>query len=620
MDVNQLSFGALHFGHPWWLWVGLVIPLIWAAYFLFHRTGSTHHQLEKFVDKHLLPYLLVNSAHKRSTLWKRLLVWSAVWACLTIALAGPRWNYREVETFSRDQTLVIVLDLSESMNATDVAPSRLVRAKQKIEDLINMSEDVKIGLVAFAADPHMITPITEDKETIRHLLPSLDTDLVYVQGSRLSTALDMAATLLKAEPGNNQAILVISDGGFEDASAISTAKKMAAKGIVIHAMGVGTVEGAPLKDKKGNVINKNGAPILSRLEKEKLREISIAGNGRYLEAHYSDHDEAVILSELEKGAEAQMKVGKKMAFWDEHFYLLVLPVLPIILWWFRRGHVVAMALIFTLPANAAEFSDYFMNTEERGKQSVESGDYETAAATFQDPYRKGVAHYKAGQFAQAEQMFRHSTRPEVDSSAGYNLGNALVQQQKLQEAVTAYEEVLKKYPDHTKARENLELVKKMLEQQKQEDKKQDDPDQQKSPEDQNKKGSKGKPEDKNQDSPDSDEKGQQQDSEDSDGNEPKPEEKPQQNDGDAEEDKQDQNDQQKPPQQNDGEGQQEPQGGQGVESPPKQGQGARAPKSQQDQDADLWLNRLANDPKEFMKNKFHIESNANGTKEGVDPW
>ena len=75
-----------------------------------------------------------------------MLLWSVVWACLTLALAGPRWNFREMETFSRDQSLVILLDLSESMNATDIKPSRLVRAKQKIEDLINLSKGVKIGL------------------------------------------------------------------------------------------------------------------------------------------------------------------------------------------------------------------------------------------------------------------------------------------------------------------------------------------------------------------------------------------------------------------------------------------------------------------------------------------
>ena len=156
-----------------------------------------------------------------------------------------------METFSQDQSLVILLDLSESMNATDIKPSALVRAKQKIEDLLNLSKGVKIGLIAFAADPHMITPLTEDKETIRHLLPSLETDLVYIQGSRLSSALEWPLQCWRQNRAIIRLLLVISDGGFEDASAITTAKKLAEKGIVIHAMGIGTVEGAPLQDQKG---------------------------------------------------------------------------------------------------------------------------------------------------------------------------------------------------------------------------------------------------------------------------------------------------------------------------------------------------------------------------------
>jgi len=157
VDLSQFNFA-----HPMWLWGNLVLFFIWTVFLLFYRVNSPSHQLEKFVDSHLLPYLLINKSGKKSSTWKTLLLWSAVWSCLTFAMAGPRWDFREIETYSRDQSLVILLDLSESMNATDVKPSRLVRAKQKIEDLINLSQGVKIGLIAFAADPHMIAPITED--------------------------------------------------------------------------------------------------------------------------------------------------------------------------------------------------------------------------------------------------------------------------------------------------------------------------------------------------------------------------------------------------------------------------------------------------------------------------
>lgn len=333
-----MNLNTLHFAHPAWLWAAIAIPLVCMIYSFFFQAKHSQ-QLEKFIDKHLLKYLLINKSDKKSSGWKGMLLWSFVWACLTLALAGPRWDFRDIEAFSRDQSLVILLDLSKSMNATDIKPSRLIRAKQKIEDLINISKDVKIGLIAFAADPHMIAPITQDKESIRHLLPSLATDVIYVQGSRLGSALKMASNMLNAESGDNKVILVISDGGFEDSSAIIEAKKLAEKGLIIHTLGIGTAEGAPLQDHEGNVVKKNGAPIISKLEKERLIEMSNMGNGYYLEGN---QDEAVVIKDMEKRANILADKGVKNRLWIEHFYVLIFPTLPIILWWFRRGAVIAV--------------------------------------------------------------------------------------------------------------------------------------------------------------------------------------------------------------------------------------------------------------------------------------
>jgi Ca-activated chloride channel family protein len=604
-----VDLSHLHFAHPLWLWGLAIIPLIGLIFFLFYQKQHAFHQLEKFIDRHLLPYLLFNQGNQKSAPWKFMLLWSIVWSCLTLALAGPRWSSREIETFSRDQSLVILLDLSESMNATDIKPSRLVRAKQKIEDLINLSKGVKIGLIAFAADPHMIAPLTDDKETIRHLLPSLETDLAYVQGSRLSSALEMAFNMLEAEPGRNKALLVISDGGFEDASAIKTTKKLAEKGMIIHVMGVGTVEGAFLQEHEGNMIKKNGRPIHSKLEKETLHEISKVGNGHYLEMHYSDQEEAMILKELEKRADTQMKQGQKHQLWDEHFYLFILPALPILLWWFRRGYLIAMLLILIphITIEALPISNYFKNSEERGKQAMDNEDYETAVNTFQDPYRKGIAYYRAGQFVEAEKMFQQSSREEVAANAAYNLGNALAQQQKFKEAIAAYEDVLKKWPDHTKAKENLELIKQMLEQQTQQDSNsKDNSDQQ---EEHKPNESQRQNQNDNQDAPDS--KGadieNQNTNERQDAHEAHDKEQQQENEGEQADENQ--------------KGEQEELQ---EEQPGEKSQGeiqeAKALKSQEDQDADLWLNQITNDPKTFLKNKFYIESKKNGTKEGIDPW
>ncbi len=561
-----------HFAYPLWLWAFLVIPVVIALYLLFYRRKNTsHHQLEKFIDRHLLSYLLRDGEHKKRSFFKTLLLWSAVWACLTFALAGPRWNYREIETFSKDQSLVILLDLSESMNAEDLKPTRLVRAKQKIEDLINQSVGVKIGLIAFAADPHMIAPITDDKEMIRHLLPSLETGLIYVQGSKLSPALTMASSMLGTEPGSNKAVLVISDGGFEDASAITMAKKLAESGYVIHAMGVGTVEGAPLRDAQGNILKRNGQAILSKLEQERLKGLADAGKGYYLEAKYSAQGEGVILKDLEKRSEAQVNTLKKNKLWDERFYFLLLPILPVILFWFRRGYVFS-ALLF-LPffsLEAASIKDSFKNSEELGKEALDSANYEAAIDSFKDPYRKGVAYYKAGKFKEAEEMFKNSTRQEVSLNAAYNLGNSLAKQEKFKEAISAYEGVLKKWPECTKAKDNLELVKNLL--QKQESSNSET-------------GEKKKEESESKDSETQEE--QKNPSEENSSKEDKEQDEMAASDTD--------------------ENQEEPKTDKPIAS-------------QEDQDADLWLNQISGDPKSFLKNKFYIESKKSGATKGVDPW
>ncbi|MCE2984005.1 MAG: VWA domain-containing protein [Parachlamydia sp.] len=554
MDIN-----AWHLHHPGSLWLLAAIPFIAGAYFITQPASHSNSHIGRFIDSHLLPYLLVHPPAKKRAAWMGLIVWSLAWILLTVALAGPRWNRREVDTYSKDQSLVILLDLSSSMNVEDIKPSRLVRAKQKLEDLVQQSKGAKLGLVAFAADPHLISPITDDKETLRHLLPSLDTDLVYVQGSRLSPALEMARVMLEAEPGQNKAVLIITDGGFEDASALSLVKKMQGQGLTIHTMGMGTSDGAPLKD-----VKQKGAVPFSRLEKEKLQELSRMGGGHYLEGGYQE-DAAIILEEMGNRAEAQQNNGKK-EIWDEGFFWVALPALPLLLYWFRKRSLFALCFLF-----APIEGGLFQNNEQLGEEYFLQGDYNAALQQFDDPYRKGVAAYRAEDYKEAENYFKQSVREEVAFASAYNLGNALAKQQQYKEGIAAYEKALEIEPGNVKAQENLDLLKKLQEEkEQQEEKKEEKPDSEKQ---------------------DSNENNQQEDESDSTNPEEQEEE---QSDESQTEDKE------------------------LPEQPANQPEENK--KSQEEIDADQWLNQIENDPKQFLKNKFFIESKKNGTKEGIDPW
>ncbi len=610
-----MEFNDFHFENDLWLWGILLIPFLWLLHGLFHQERSRIQQLKSFIDEQLLPHLVLNRSVTNRSIWTSLLLWSVLWALLMAALAGPRWDYKEVDVFKSSQSLVILLDLSQSMNAEDAPPSRITRAKQEIEDILRHSKGVKIALIAFAADPHMINPLTDDMEAIRHLLPSLDTGLVYVQGSRLSPAFEMASRMLTSEPGNNKSILVITDGGFEDASAIAMAREMAAKGIVIHTLGIGSKEGAPVKDIKGNFIKSNGVMVISKLEAEKLKEVSKVGGGQYTEAHYSDRDSRIVLNQLAARAEAEQAKNHTTRYWEERFYLLVLPVMAIILLWFRKGFIFHVALLcLCLPtenARAAEIDDYFRNDQQLGQHALERGDYDTAIQKFKDPYRQGVTHYRSGNFAEAEKAFRQSSRQEVRKDAAYNLGNALAKQQKYDAAIEAYESLLEQHPAHEKAKHNLEVVKELRDQQQKDqnrerqeqgntsdEKDQSDGHQAQEQPSKEEDGEKEYPQDSNG------RDGQEQKSRDADTS--KEEQRAEQNENTAR-GEEDQKQSEEPEQEN-----MNPMGADQLDEQPA--------RTQQDIDADQWLNRVTNDPKSFLKNQFYIESRRKGTEEGSNPW
>lgn len=669
-----MEFSQFHFETPVWL-VGLgLLPLIGILYSFFSPSAEQRSRLEGFIDAHLLPHLLLPSSKGRKSIWRSLSVWALSWVLLMIGLANPRWDYTDIHTFSPDQSLCILLDISQSMDVQDVKPSRLIRARQKIEDIITHAQGLKISLVAFAADPHMISPLTDDMETIRNFLPSLGTDLAYVQGSRLSPALMMASRLLESAQGKNKSILIVSDGGFEDTEALELAKQLAQKGLFIYTMGVGTSEGGPIPTLQGGFIKKAENPVISHLDQERLMSVAQAGRGQYFTADYLDQGVKTLLHTIKQRSTTDQHTEHTTRQWEERFYIFIFPLLALLLLWFRRGFVFPLLfLVFFLPtpyARAQNFTDFFKNEAQLGQEAFEGGNYAKALEKFTDPYRQGIAAYKAGQFSQAEKLFLKPQRPEIALDALYNLGNALAMQQKLEEAIKAYEDVLQKQPNHEKAKHNLDIVKKLREQKKEQEKqkeeekkeeKDDQKDDKSSGEQQDKKdnGQNGDKEDKDQsgssegqpeegknkdkgkegqqdDTPPQDQENSQnqsqreaEDKQSPSSSQDTPEESPENKPQDQKESKQDaqkpehKESQPNPPQEaeeknNTGSPSQDQ--NPGSQRPEQALPQPASPPTQQDLDANQWLNQITNNPKSFLKNQFYIESQEQETKQGLEPW
>ncbi len=646
---------SFHFATPSWLYGLIALPVLWLLYMLFYHD---HHRpevkLKGFADPHLLPHLLGENeqqSHKQN-LWQPLLLWSVIWTCALFAMAGPRWNFTEVKAFVPTHNLVIVLDVSRSMDAEDIKPSRLTRAKQEIEDLIHNSEGMKFGLVAFDAVPHMITPLTDDMQTLKQILPSLTTDIVYTQGSTLAPALDMSADMLVNESGDRKYILILSDGGFDDGDAtlLTTQQNLRSRGIEVHAIGLGTVEGAPIPDGHGGFVKDARKTFISKLEESQLKLITSDRGGLYQRTSYLDEDTRTVLSRIKGSAEAEKEEQKTALFWEERFYLFLLPIILLVLPWFRRNarFPVVIVLLCTMqltPTQAFEWRNLFLNKEQQGKAALEQQQYDQATQKFNDAYRKGVAQYKAGNYEDAVQYFETAQRPEIQSEAHYNLGNAQLMSGQIEQAIEAYENLLKDSPDHEDARHNLEIARKLLEQQKEQQNNDQNQQQQNGQDQQNQEQNssannqdaleqdkQNQQEGQNQEQADAKEGDQEQENKISNqnGEEQQREEQKASSSKNDEDKSEQENLQESSYQENQNKENQEDQ--QGIEETESQHSIQKTdnyiegspiqtpPRTQIDINADQWLNRVDSNPEEFLRNKFYIESQLLGAEEGEKPW
>ncbi|MDB2414766.1 VWA domain-containing protein [Rickettsiales bacterium] len=620
-----------HFTDPIWLWGFLIVPVIWFLFSFYKDYGNVSEKIRNFIDPQLLEHIIADSPKHKAKLWLKHISLSLIITLFLLAMAGPRWDYQETELFQSDASMVILLDLSRSMEANDVSPSRMIRARQEIEDLANLSQGNKIGLIAFARVPHIVSPITDDMETIKHLLPSLNPDLISQQGSNIVPAVEIASRMLNAEPGENKMIVVMSDGEFEDAASMFDIKDYLGKNISLHTLGLGTIEGAPVPDGKGNLFKEGGKIVISKLDQIKLNELAKIGNGTNMIASYLDDDSKTLLSVLKKDENA-LEQKRKVRQWEERFYIPLAIAMLLLLPFFRRSaQFLIIVILFSMPQKSYAFSwkDLFFNDNQIAKQDYQQKNYDEAAKKFDDKYNKAVSQYRAGDFAGAEENFSKL------KDAQYNLGNTLAQQGKLDEAIKQYEKVLKENPDHKRAKKNLQIVKEMQKQQQ----KQQNKDNQKKDDEQNKQDQKQQQQqkqDQNQDNnnqdnkqnqdqdqdqkqkPDSGkEQGNEKNKKDQGDKENKPEPDDKENDDkkdqskkDEEEDKNkdgEKEDKNKKPSRSESQGQ-------------KNDDKSNQPRTEQDIKADQWLNRIEGDSKDILQKQFYIKENSTPTKGGSRPW
>ena len=454
-----------HFLRPFWFLA--LLPLAFLLWQIWHQKFHSR-SWRSVCDPRLLPYLLTDTGGRQRR-WPILLLGLA--ASLTIlALAGPVWEKIEQPVFRQQSALVIVLDLSRSMDATDIKPSRLTRARHKLIDILKQRKEGQTALLVYAANAYTVSPLTEDSHTIVAMVNSLNTDLMPVQGSAPARALQAATNLLKQAGALHGHVLLITDG-INPAQTDQLASLISDQGHQLSVLGVGTRDGAPITIEGGGFLkDQSGAIVVPKLNPAALTQLARQGGGRYHSLTSDERDLTHLLAGITgSGLNAQRKETSFIADrWREQGPWLLLIVLPIAALAFRKGYLaIALFLIWPFspePALAMDWDTLWQRPEQQAaRQLRENKDPATLppADVFKDPEWKASAHYRAGDYQQAVENLQGIDKAD----ALYNKGNALAKMGKLQEAIQAYEQALQKAPDHADAKYNREQVEKQLQQQ-----------------------------------------------------------------------------------------------------------------------------------------------------------
>lgn len=436
---------------------------------LYLTSKATSRSWQAVCDDKLLPHVLIAGGKKSGVLPMLLIITAA--SISIVAMAGPVWKKLPQPVFREESSLVIALDLSQSMHATDVKPSRLERAKLKVLDLIKARKGGQTALIVYAATAFTVTPLTDDDNTIANLIPALEPKLMPAQGSSPSAALSLATELLQQAGITRGDVLLVTDG-IPDA-ADEAIDKLTATGHRLSIIGVGTTEGSPIPLSGGFLTDASGAIVIPRLEPSRLQQAARQGGGVYVNMQTNDSDIEQLTGLFASKRVRTDTEGHDLTadIWQEEGPWLLLLVLPLVALWPRRGWLLCL-LLCTLPlpqpAYALELIDtdnLWLRQDQRAMQAFQSGDAEEAAALFTENDWKAAAHYRAGNFARSNELL---DTPD-SSSDYYNKGNILAKLGNYPDAIEAYDQALDIDPDNEDARFNRELVQQALQQQQQQE-------------------------------------------------------------------------------------------------------------------------------------------------------
>ncbi len=318
------------FAHPEYLYLLVLIPVL--AFMQLYFQYLRKKKLKKFGNTELLSHLMPDISFVRPAVKFYLLLLAL--SAIIVALASPQFGTK-LETVKRKGIeLIIALDVSNSMNATDVEPSRLDRAKRAIERLTGRLINDRIGLIVFAGEAYVQLPITTDYASARLFLNSINTDIVSTQGTAIGSAIRLSTKSFSQQDNINRAIVVITDGENHEDDALGAANEAQKEGIKVYTVGMGSSEGTPIPVSPGNRSNfmkdRDGNVIITKMNSDLMRQIADAGNGEYIAANNIRRGINNLIDELGELEKSEIE-SKVYSEYDSQFQYLIALALLILL-------------------------------------------------------------------------------------------------------------------------------------------------------------------------------------------------------------------------------------------------------------------------------------------------